>query len=85
MKAALIRLGIRGFNPKLKKAADRLDSLGTPEGEPIPPNTLAELRRDMARRQFVSDQLRQIEQARLEHLKQAPGDGPNVMVRCWRG
>ena len=27
MKAALIRLGIRGFNPKLKRAAGRLDSL----------------------------------------------------------
>ena len=45
MKAALIRLGIRGFNPKLKRAVGRLDSLRTPEGEPIPPNTLAELRR----------------------------------------
>src|SRR3954447_15265413 len=31
MKAALIRLGIRGFNPKLKKAAERLDGLRTPE------------------------------------------------------
>jgi transposase len=38
MKAALIRLGIRGFNPKLKKAAGRLDNLRTPEGEPVPPN-----------------------------------------------
>ena len=47
MKATLTRLGIRGFNPKLKKAAERLDGLRTPEGEPIPPNTLAELRRDM--------------------------------------
>src|SRR2546430_1756461 len=47
MKAALIRLGIRGFNPKLTRAAGRLDSLRTPEGEPIPPNTLAELRRGM--------------------------------------
>jgi hypothetical protein len=35
MKAALIRLGIRGFNPKLKKAAERLDGLRTPEGDPI--------------------------------------------------
>jgi hypothetical protein len=50
MKAALIRLGIRGFNPKLKRAAGRLEDLRTPEGEPIPPNTLAELRRDMERR-----------------------------------
>src|SRR5437667_6278201 len=43
MKAALVRLGIRGFNPKLKKAAGRLEDLRTPEGEPIPPNTMAEL------------------------------------------
>ena len=43
MKAALIRLGIRGFNPKLKMAAERLGDLRTPEDEPIPPNTLAEL------------------------------------------
>ena len=81
MKAALIRLGIRGFNPKLKKAAERLDGLRTPEGEPIPPNTLAELRRDMVRRRLVGDQIRQIEDARLERLKQAPSDGPHAMVR----
>jgi transposase len=81
MKAALIRLGIRGFNPKLKKAAGRLEDLRTPEGEPIPPNTLAELRRDMDRRRLVSDQIRQIEEARLDRLKQAPGDGPHAMVR----
>src|ERR1700682_2383235 len=81
MKAALIRLGIRGFNPKLKKAAERLDGLRTPEGEPIPPNTLAELRRDMERRRLVGNQIRQIEDARLERLKQAPSDGSHAMVR----
>ena len=81
MKAALIRLGIRGFNPKLKKAAGRLEDLRTPEDEPIPPNMLAELRRDMERRRLVRDQIRQIEQARLQHLDHAPGDGPHAMVR----
>ena len=81
MKAALVRLGIRGFNPKLKRAASRLDSLRTPEGEPIPPNTLAELRRDMERRRLVRDQIRQIEEARLQRLEQAPSDGPHAMVR----
>jgi transposase len=81
MKAALIRLGIRSFNPKLKKAADRLDGLRTPEGEPIPPNTLAELRRDMARRRLVSDQIRQIEDARLERLKQTRCDRSHAMER----
>jgi hypothetical protein len=54
----LIRLGIRGFNPKLKKAAGRLEDLRTPEDEPIPPNTMAELRRDMARLRFVMDQIK---------------------------
>jgi len=81
MKAALVRLGIRGFNPKLKRAAGRLDGLHTPEGEPIPPNTLAELRRDMERRRLVSNQIRQIEEARLERLEQMPSDGPHAMVR----
>src|SRR5437016_3417974 len=80
MKAALIRLGIRGFNPKLKRAAGRLDSLRTPEGEPIPPNTLAELRRDMERRRLISNQIRQIEEARLKHFEQTPNDGQNAMV-----
>src|SRR5262249_43581547 len=45
IKATLARLGIRSFNPKLKKAPERLEHLRTPEGEPIPHNTLAELRR----------------------------------------
>src|SRR6267378_1823148 len=81
MKAALSRLGIRGFNPKLKKAAERLEDLRTPEDEPIPPNTLAELRRDMERRRLVRSQIRDIEDARLERLEKAPGDGPHAMVR----
>jgi transposase len=81
MKATLIRLGIRGFNPKLKKAAERLEGLRTPDGEPIPPNTLAELYRDMERRRLVRDQIRQIEDARLACLERAPSDGPHAMVR----
>lgn len=80
IKATLTRLGIRNFNPKLKKASERLEHLRTPEDEPIPPNTLAELRRDMQRRRLVSEQICQIEEGRLEHLKQAPNTGPNLMV-----
>jgi transposase len=62
MKAALVRLGIRGFNPKPKRATRRFDGLRTPAGEPIPPNALAELRRDMERRRLVNNQIRQIEE-----------------------
>jgi transposase len=81
MKAALVRLGIRGFNPKLKRAAERLEDLHTPESEPIPPNTLAELRRDMESRRLARDQIRQIESARLDRLEHAPGEGAHAMVR----
>ena len=80
IKGTLTRLGIRNFNPKLKKASECLEHLRTPEGEPIPPNTLAELHRDMQRRRLISEQICQIEEGRLEHLKQAPNTGPNLMV-----
>jgi transposase len=72
MKATLIRLGIRGFNPKLRHAEQRLETLSTPEGEPIPANTAAELKRDMQRRQFICNQIRSIEQERLERLERTP-------------
>ena len=63
------------------RRAERLETLRTPEGVPLPPNTLAELRRDMARLRVVSEQIAEIEQARLERLEQAPETGRNAMVR----
>jgi transposase len=81
MKAALIRLGIRGFKPELQRAPKKLDGLRTPEGLPIPPNTLEEIRRDLARLAMVRGQIDLIEQARLLRIAQAPETGPNAMVR----
>jgi transposase len=81
MKAALVRLGIRDFNPKLRKAAQRLELLRTPDALPIPPNTLDEMRRDLGRLAVVREQITEIEQARLERLQQAPATGPHAMVR----
>src|SRR3984893_7737904 len=81
IKATLVRLGIRGFNPKLKKDPERLEGLRTPEGERIPPNTLSELHRDMERRRLLRDQTRQIESARRDRLEHAPGEGAHALVR----
>jgi len=80
MKAALVRLGIRGFNPKLRKAPQQLATLRTPEGGTIPPNTLAELQREMAHLSFINEHIKQIEDARLIQLKQAPQHGSNAKV-----
>lgn len=81
MKATLVRLGIRGFNPKLRKAVERLADLRTPEGGPIPPNALAGLRRDMARLRNVNDQIKEIELSRVERLEAAPDATPHKMIR----
>lgn len=80
MKAVLVRLGIRGFNVKLRKAPEQLATLLTPEGQPIPTNTLAELRREMAYLRFIDEQIKQIEDGRLQQLKQAPQRPSNARV-----
>jgi transposase len=80
LKAALARLGIRGFNPKLRKAAARLEALRTPEGEPIPQNLREEMQRDLAHLAFLREQRKTVEQLRLERLQQAPKTGTNAMV-----
>ena len=80
LKATMIRLGICGFNVKLRTAANQLAQLRTAAGEPIPPNTLAELGREIARYRFICDQIKAIEQERLERLKRAPQQATHAML-----
>jgi len=81
LKGALARLGVRGFKPTLRAAPERLETLRTPEGAPLPPNTLAELRRDMARLRLVSNQIAEVEASRAERLQRPGGGGGDAMVR----
>jgi transposase len=81
MKATLVRFGIRNFKVKLRKAASHLEKLRGPEGELLPPNTLAELLRHMARLRMIREQIRAIEAARLQHLKGAPHQGTHPMMQ----
>ena len=81
MKSCLARFGIRNFKPTLRKAPERLATLATPEAVPLPPNTLLELRRDMARLRFVMDQIKEVEEARAQRLEQAPQEKTHAMVR----
>ena len=80
VKSTLARLGIRGIRPGLRKAAERLEQLRTPEGAPLPPNTLAELRRDLARLRLINDQIGEIEAARVERLRQQPDEARHPMI-----
>ena len=80
IKGALVRLGVRGFQPGLRNAPERLEKVRTPEGAALPPNILAELRRDLARLRLVRGQIKEIEQTRIERLEKAPTAGRNAMV-----
>jgi transposase len=46
----------------------------------MPPHTLAELRREMARLRLIAEQIKEIERARCERLKQRPDEGLHPMI-----
>lgn len=83
VKAVLALFGIGGFNPRLRKAAQTLETLRTAEGTPLPDNAHAQLRRDLERLRLVRDQISAIEAERLRQLAAAPAGtaGPHAMVR----
>ena len=62
-------------------AAERLATVHTPEGMPLPPNAMAELQREIARLGFVVSQIREIEEARQKRLERQAETGPHAMVR----
>ena len=80
VKASMSQLGIRGFNVKLRGAAERLADLRTPEGLAIPPNTQAELRREFERLELIRRQMQAIDTERLSRLEQAPRTKPNAAM-----
>jgi transposase len=80
MKSTLVMLGITSFNIKLVKAGQKLAGLRTPNGEPIPSNTLAALYRGLERLAVIRKQIKAIEQAREQRLKAKPRQGTNPLV-----
>ena len=80
MKSILIQFGVRNFNPVLRKANEKLDAVRTPEGIPLPANAVAALRRLMDRLRVIKEQVKAIEQTRLQRMQRNPADRMNAMV-----
>jgi transposase len=80
VKGTLAWLGIRDFKPTLRTAAERLAQLRTPTGEPVPPNTLAELRRALDRLALIRAQIQAIETSRRARLAQPAADRSQTMI-----
>jgi len=69
MGSLLIRFGIDDFRPRLKKAAEKLEALRAINGRPLPPKAMEKLRRLMAQHRLLSDQLKEIEEARQKVME----------------
>ena len=80
LKSCMARLGIRDFNPASRKAPERIAKVRTPEGVPIPPNTLDELKRDMTHLHLIDDQIDEVEKARLARLRKEPNKKSHAML-----
>jgi len=80
MKSILIQFGVRNFNPVLRKANEKLDAVRTPEGIPLPANAVAALHRLMDRLRVIKEQVKAIEQTRLQRMQRNPADRMNAMV-----
>jgi transposase len=80
VKAILTQFGVRNFKPALRKAAEKIAEVRTPEGVPLPPNAAAALRRHIEHFRLINGQIKAIEKARLQRLRQNPADKFNAMV-----
>jgi transposase len=80
MKSTLVKLGIANFDIKLVKAGQKLAGLRSPNGEPIPPNTLAALYRGLERLALIRKQIKAIEQELRQRLKAKPEEAANPQI-----
>ena len=85
MKSALIQFGVRNFNPKLRKARVKLETVRTPEGKSLPPNTIAALRRDMERLMIIKEQSRQSNRPGCSSLNKSRRLLRTGWFICWYG
>jgi transposase len=82
MQNLLCLHGVASFKPRLKKAAAQLEALRRFDGEPLPAELLAELRRLLARHQLLSQQLKEIEAAREQVLAAETPDLAAQQIRA---
>lgn len=73
IKGLCSQQGILDYEPMRTDRHERLAELKTGDGRHLQPNLLAEIRRELARLEFVREQLAELEVAREAALKAAPG------------
>ena len=77
----LTRYGIIGFKPRLKKAAQHLEQLRTPDGKALLAKTMDRLRRLMTQHRLLTEQLKDIETARQQVVAVVDPDRIERMIQ----
>src|SRR5271163_1000457 len=73
--------GIGDFRPRLKKAAEKLEKLRARSGAALPAQTMAQLRRLMKRHSVASEQIAEIDAARVAEVDAPDPDRGMAMIR----
>ncbi len=81
MASLLIRYGIEGFHPRLKSAEKKLAELKTFDGRPLPANAMNSLKLLLAQHRLLSQQLKQIEEARRQVVNVAEPNRLQLMIQ----
>jgi transposase len=81
----LIRYGVVGFKPRLKSAEKKLDELKTHDGAPLPPETSNSLKLLLAQHRLLSQQIKQIEDARAKVVEVEKPDRLQRMIQALAG
>jgi transposase len=81
----LVRYGVVGFNPRLKSAEKKLTALKAYDGAPLPPETMSSLKLLLEQHRLLSQQLRQIEEARAKVVEIEKPDRLERMIQMLAG
>jgi transposase len=81
----LVRYGVASFNPRLKSAQKKLAELKTYDGAPLPPETMNSLKLLLAQHRLLSQQLKEIEEAREKVVEIEKPDRLQRMIQTLAG
>jgi transposase len=81
----LVRYGVASFNPRLKNAEKKLAELKAHDGAPLPFNARSSLRLLLAQHRLLSQQLKEIEDAREKVVEVEKPDRLQRMIQMLAG
>lgn len=81
MESILVRFGVPMFEPRCRDPRPRLEAVRDRDGNPLPPNTMAELNRLLDRHVVIAGQIKEIETERNARVAREPTNESEKMIQ----